>query len=55
MLCTELFVGGGSNMKIEGVLVVSLIGTVMVDFGQKCCGLKADVLSHSYFPLVLFY
>ena len=33
MLCTELFLGGGFNMKIQGMLVVSLIGTVIVDFG----------------------
>jgi len=33
MLCTELFWGGGSNIKIQGVLVVSLIDTVIVDFG----------------------
>ena len=33
MLCTELFLVGGSNMKIQGMLVVSLIGTVIVDFG----------------------
>jgi len=33
MLCTELFLVGGSNMKIQGILAVSLIGTVTVDFG----------------------
>ena len=33
MLCTELFLVGGFNMKIEGMLAVSLIGTVTVYFG----------------------
>ena len=33
MLCTELFLVGGSNMKIQGMLAVLLIGTVIVDFG----------------------
>ena len=33
MLCTELFLVGGSNMKIQGMLAVSLIDTVIVDFG----------------------
>ena len=33
MLCTELFLVGGSNMKIQGMLAVSLIGAVIVDLG----------------------
>ena len=33
MLCTELFLVGRSNMKIQGMLAVSLIDTVIVDFG----------------------
>ena len=33
MSCTELFLVGGSNMKIQGMLAVSLIDTVIVDFG----------------------
>ena len=33
MLCTELFLVGGSNMKIQGMLAVSLTDTVIVDFG----------------------
>ena len=33
MLCAELFLVGGSNMKIQGMLAVFLIGTVIVDFG----------------------
>ena len=56
MLCTELFLVGGSNMKIQGMLVVSLIGTVIVDFGLTKVVLDwkpmlAYVLSHSHFPL----
>ena len=33
MLCTELFLVGGFNMKIQGMLAVSLIGTVTLYFG----------------------
>ena len=33
MLCTELVLEGGSNTKIQGMLAVSLIGTVTVYFG----------------------